>query len=166
MEIVAVYWESRIKTYGFDGLTNLALLEIIFPGNDMAAWGRRIKSLGKTGAGFHLVLARFLEDQKLALYLVFDLKWIESIKSHLNLDSNSYRLSEINFQSPVELLYFQGPHFGDRYGIAHAAFAELEKASIPLLAAGCSGSSIYLVLEEGCAEKAKARLSEAFEIPS
>ena len=50
--------------------------------------------------------------------------------------------------APVELIYLHGPHFQDRYGIAEAALSPLQKADIPILAAGCSGTSVYIVVPE------------------
>ena len=58
-----------------------------------------------------------------------------------------------------------GPHFGDRYGIADSVFRTLTANSVPILAAGCSGSAVYLVLPQGRAQDARQFLSEAFEVP-
>ncbi|MBN2034323.1 MAG: hypothetical protein JW836_13705 [Deltaproteobacteria bacterium] len=66
---------------------------------------------------------------------------------------------------PVELVFFHGPHFGDRYGIAEAAFRALTDNGIKAFASACSGSCIYLVLAEGESEGAVQFLSGTFEIP-
>ena len=69
-------------------------------------------------------------------------------------------VSEI--ETPVDLVYFQGPHFGDRYGIAAAAFGALETQGIQLLAAGCTGASIYIVVPDKRAQAVIRCLSEPF----
>ena len=66
--------------------------------------------------------------------------------------------------SPVELIYFQGPHFGDRYGIADAAFRAL--AGQEVLAAGFSGASVYIVVADKQAQATIECLSEAFITPA
>ena len=69
-------------------------------------------------------------------------------------------------EAPVELIYFQGPHFGDRYGIADAALGALADAKVPLRAMACSGASVYIVVPEGFARQAGKALSQAFIVPS
>jgi hypothetical protein len=71
----------------------------------------------------------------------------------------------VRFKAPVELLYFFGPHFGDRGGIADFTCKALVKDNIPLIASAFSSSSIFLVFPERYALKAKAVFSKLFEIP-
>ena len=67
--------------------------------------------------------------------------------------------------SPAEMVFFQGPHFGDRYGIVDTALRALAAKGIKMTATACSGSCIYIVLPEGKSEEAVLALSEVFEIP-
>jgi len=67
--------------------------------------------------------------------------------------------------TPVELIYFQGPHFGDRFGIADFTYRALKDDADDLLGAVFSCASIYLVLPEGAAGRAKERLTAAFHVP-
>jgi hypothetical protein len=64
------------------------------------------------------------------------------------------------------LIFLHGPHFGDRYGIADAAVGALTKKGIPIVALGCTASSIYLVMPEDQREAAGRSLKEAFLMPS
>ena len=66
--------------------------------------------------------------------------------------------------APVALIYLHGPHFQDRYGIAEAALSPLQKADIPVLATGCSGTSVYIVVHENRADEAATCLAETFVI--
>ena len=63
------------------------------------------------------------------------------------------------------MIHFQGPHFGDRYGILDIALDALSGGGIPVLAAACTGASISLILSEKMAEPARALLEEVYEIP-
>jgi aspartokinase len=62
------------------------------------------------------------------------------------------------------MVYLHGPHFQDRYGIAEAALAPVLAASIPLLASGCSGTSIHLVVPADCAARTVDCLGQTFVI--
>ncbi len=65
------------------------------------------------------------------------------------------RLSRIEHLSPpdsvsnVEMISFYGPHFQDRYGIADRVFSTLQGKGYPLLASGCTGTSVHLVVHCG-----------------
>lgn len=68
--------------------------------------------------------------------------------------------------SPVELVYFHGPHFGDRYGIADMALGTLRRKGLPILAAGCTGASVYIVVPEQRSAEIKQILSDVFDTPN
>jgi hypothetical protein len=65
----------------------------------------------------------------------------------------------------VELVYFQGPHFGDRYGIARAALNALNACGVAPVAMVCSGASVYLMTGPGGAFAAQEALRTSFGIP-
>jgi hypothetical protein len=67
---------------------------------------------------------------------------------------------------PVELIFFQGPHFGDRFGIADFTYKALKEKSDLLLAAVFACASVYLILPEGLADETRTRLADAFRIPA
>jgi aspartokinase len=65
----------------------------------------------------------------------------------------------------VELVSFQGPHFGDRYGIASRVVDALQSARIELLAMSCASASIHLVVGEGQGQAAVDHLRGPFGGP-
>ena len=66
---------------------------------------------------------------------------------------------------PVSLLVLQGPHFGDRPGIAAAALAGLEQAGVePLLLQGAV-HSLMLAVEPAQAARAREGLGAYFSVP-
>jgi hypothetical protein len=67
-------------------------------------------------------------------------------------------------RTAVDLVFFQGPHFGDRYGILDFTIRALG-ADVTLLGTVCATATIYLVLPSGQGRKAKEILHGAFEIP-
>ena len=165
METIAVYWEPVIKTYGLEGATNLTLVCIHFKSERMTEWGFWIWKLGSSMDGFHLVLLEHSDPNIFHLYLLVDSNGAEKILSpldeHIRTDTGEY-FDQIY---PVDLIYFQGPHFGDRYGIADSAFKALEANSIPVFIGACSGASVYLVLPGKKRREAIPLLARAFHDP-
>jgi hypothetical protein len=74
-------------------------------------------------------------------------------------------VKRLQITAPVELIFFQGPHFGDRFGIADFTYKALKEKSDVLLAAIFACHSIYLILPEGLADETRNCLSAAFRIP-
>jgi len=86
---------------------------------------------------------------------------LSHIDKRIDPESEKY----FHLTSPVELISFQGPHFGDRYGIAYSAFKALDDRGVPILIAACSGAAVYIVLPEKKLQDARPLLLEAFEVP-
>ncbi|KAB2889304.1 MAG: hypothetical protein F9K32_13185 [Desulfobulbaceae bacterium] len=163
METIAVYWEPKIRVYGVSTFAGLSLYTLIFPAGQLAHWGGLIASLAEAGTGFRLVNQQVQATGEIILQLL-----LQPDERHREIGRiiaggcENGRAGICRLQSPVDLVYMHGPHFQDRYGIAEAAITPLTKAEIPLLAAGCTGTSIYLVVPEGCAGKAVACLGATF----
>jgi aspartokinase len=166
LETVAVYWESIIKTYGFSITTDLTLVGISFPVDQATAVGSRIRELDATGGSFVMVVGQVFDGARMQLNLLFengasgfDEKPLEAIVEEE--PRFSFRI-----ETPVELIRFHGPHYGDRYGIADAAFSRFEENRLAVLASGCTGASIYIVVPENKARIAVELLSEKFAVPN
>ncbi|MDP3183588.1 MAG: hypothetical protein Q8M54_12340 [Desulfobaccales bacterium] len=67
--------------------------------------------------------------------------------------------------TPVAGIFLHGPHFGDRYGIAHTLVEALEKAHVTLLALSCTISSISLIIRQRELTPALLILGNTFEAP-
>jgi hypothetical protein len=154
LETIAVYWEPVIRTYGFQTRTGLTL--VCWEPASGSGWGLAGHDAGLlSGADLLMAVALPSSCGGLRMGLVFSGKLSEAFSGLKGCE-----------ERPVELIYFQGPHFGDRYGIAAAAFGALHRAAVPVIAAGCTGASIYIVLEPGRADEAAASLSDAFRVPA
>jgi len=163
LETKAAYWEPRVKTYGFQEVTDLSLLEVSIHSSALSVLGLALVRLGEDGVGFHLVFSR-VSTSRFELFLVVSLKSENAVLNRLSslipMDMLAPRVT------PVDLVFFQGPHFGDRYGIFHAAANALSGKEIRILAFTCAGSCIYLVLPKGESGKAISVLTDAFEAPA
>ncbi len=167
METVAVYCESKLRTYGFKEVSDLSLLSWVVDAGQIAACGLRFQELGEKGFRFRMVAARESRNGKIKIDLLLDREMEGEIMDHFRaiLDQKPERDETVRSISPVEMIFFHGPHYGDRYGIADLVFSALERESVPFILAACSGSSIYLVLPYQKARHAVTILSESIEIP-
>ena len=165
METIAVYWEPKPKTYGFREVTDLSLMNIEIKPGEMGQWGLWLMELADLDIGFHLSIIKYSNRQELRLYILHEKFWADSVLSHIDKQIDLESEKDFHLTSPVELISFQGPHFGERYGIAHTAFKALDDQGVPVLIAACSGAAVYIVLPEKKLRVAKSLLAEAFEVP-
>lgn len=163
LETRAAYWEPRIKTYGFQSITGLSFFEVTAPLSALAALGAALVGLGEEGIGFHLAFSR-ASTAGFELFLLLSAQMEKAVEGRLRSLTPVEPL--VHRVSQAELVYFQGPHFADRYGIFHAAARALSGRGLTILACTCSGSCIYIVLPTGNAEQAVLALTATFDIPS
>lgn len=165
METIAVYWEPKPKTYGFKEVIDLSLMNIEIKPEKMGQWGLWLMELADLNISFHLILAKYSTHQKLRLYILLEKFAADSVLSYTDKRIAPESEKYFHIASPVELISFQGPHFGDRYGIAYSAFKALDGQGVPVLITVCSGAAVYIVLPEKKLQEAKPFLLEAFEVP-
>ena len=67
--------------------------------------------------------------------------------------------------TPVAGIFLHGPHFGDRYGIAHSLVEGLGRARVTILALSCTVSSISVIIRQQELAPALLVLSKRFEGP-
>ncbi|MBW1716266.1 MAG: hypothetical protein JRJ77_10665 [Deltaproteobacteria bacterium] len=158
METIAVYWEPRIKTYGFQKLTDLAFVEFSYPVHEMKSLGEVLSRDELRGVNTKFMIAQESDGEA---SFIFCLPVEEGKAFRESLEKN---LTTHRYIYPVGIIFFHGPHFGDRYGIADAAFSTLSNADIEVMASGCSSASVFLVLVQDDMDKAEKVLGEAFEV--
>ncbi|MFH0785587.1 MAG: ACT domain-containing protein [Pseudomonadota bacterium] len=163
METIAVYWEPKIRIYGLTTQTGLSLYTLLFPAGRLSYWGGVVKNLEGEDGKFELVNLQTASAATMQLCLIPALdKQALHVRRMLEASFESEKATFLNVTAPVELIYLHGPHFQDRYGIVEAVLTPLDQAQIPILASGCAGTSIYIVVSENRAQNAAACLSETF----
>lgn len=65
--------------------------------------------------------------------------------------------------SPMAALFFHGPHFGDRYGVADTLVKALDRVNVPLVALSCTVSSISVIIKEADLPAAVQVIMDTFE---
>jgi len=160
METIAVYWEQPIKTYGFQMVTDLVLVAFSYPLKEITSLGRILSRDALQEVKSEFIIAQESGD---------------TISITLCLSERDYRdfwvsvaeapgSTPCEYTYPVGIIYFHGPHFGDRYGIAEATFSTLTQANIEIVASGCSASSVFVVLAQDDIARAENVLSHTFEV--
>jgi hypothetical protein len=165
METIAVYWESVIRTYGFNLMQGQILGQMTLPFDRLNAWSRALQGVDEKDAAFRLVWSYVEDGVGVKFFLLCDdihwhrlqLFWDTLIQANVDIG--------LQAKTSVDVIFFQGPHFGDRYGIMDYTFKALAPGQVPLLAVTCSAATIYLVVPAGWGKRTKALLTEAFEIP-
>lgn len=165
METIAMYWEPQIKTYGFQVVKDLALYTYRLPAELPDEWMRAIKRIEDEPNRFHLLYAQLSESSELELRLLCDPEQGISLARRIAAEIPTAAGGGPQITVPVELVCFQGPHFGDRFGIADFTYKALKAKTALLLAAVFVCNSIYLIFPEGMADEASTCLSAAFRIP-
>lgn len=160
METIAVYWEPRIKTYGFQRITDLALIGFSCPLSKIRSLGKILSKDNLKTLRPKFIIAQ-VSDHEISFIFCVPLKESKDFRTSLQKTSNPTLHKYIH---PVSIIFFHGPHFGDRYGIADATFSSLSKAGIKILASGCSSASVFLVLAPPDIDKAEEALAETFEV--
>lgn len=174
-ETSAEYVESRVRTYGINIRPGLMLCAMTITPDALADRGARIQTMDDLGLRFAFTSADTLPDGRIRLFFLFEDEPAEfPIDEESELKQSGFSGSSVfsgmtddafAVTPDVCLISLQGPHFGDRYGIADHAFSALVRGSVPLLIAGCVGAMIYIAVPGSQAQRSKALLSEVFETP-
>jgi hypothetical protein len=166
METIAFYRESIIKTYGFVERTGLCLVTIDLPVHQIGDWGEGLSNLpSQFGASLILLIARPASGNSLRIHMVLDESQTGPLVKNTPQPFFATIRERLRIEEEIELLYFQGPHYGDRYGIASAALTALSAYPVPVLAMTCIGASVFLVLPRGKTSMAREALGQAFMTP-
>ncbi|MBR9981457.1 MAG: hypothetical protein KFF50_10560 [Desulfatitalea sp.] len=166
METIAVYWEPIIRTYGFQVQQGLLWHPLRIPLCLLGAWARRLQEMDVADMAFRMVWAQVEDSDHLKVTLVCEAGDWERVRRHWRSPEGGDDNGRIASGMPVDLVFFHGPHFGDRYGIMDFTYKALAREKVPLVAAVCSAATIYLVLPAGMGPDTRTLLSGAFEIPT
>ena len=165
METIAVYWENRVKTYGFQIERELSLFQISIAPYELAGLGSVVfNNAGDIRVSW--VMAQSPSCQELKISLLLNQEWAPSMQGIVERARENGIELNLQTTSPVEMIYFHGPHFGDRYGIADTALGTLRNKGLPIIAAACTGASVYIIVPEKQSAEIKQILSGVFDTPN
>jgi aspartokinase len=168
-KVVATYQEKRIKVYWIIPQADLDLWAVSIPTTDVleeiADILTRFGDFGLT-IPFLIALPRLDTRELLLSFSTGRSPGDEDqggvIRRLLNERLPGLRPMRL---TPVAGIFLHGPHFGDRYGIAHALVEALEKAHVSILAMCCTISSISVIIRQQELAPALLVLGQVFEAP-
>ena len=163
METVAVYWEPTIKTYGFNEIADVSLVRMA--SDNLEKIGSLIHALDSVKNQFALLWNQNdIQHDTKSICLGVSGQDRRHVVALLKQKCLSKNIDFIDETYPAGIVYFHGPHYGDRYGIAETVFKTLN-GKVKIIAAGFSGAAVYLVFPSGDVKTAIALLSQTFETP-
>jgi aspartokinase len=151
-EIVASYQEKRPKVYSLDLQEGMDLLRIN-------------SSPGSTGAAAEALEKFALTGENTGFFCG------GPPRTALTLATTSGGLREatpaliIERHRPVAVFTMNGPHFGDRYGIAAELMNALKQEDIELLALTCTMASVTGIIPQHQVPRAIKAITACFEVP-
>lgn len=166
METIAEYRESKIKTYGLEILSGLSLVEFEIENQSLGKCKECFRQIGEMEIRFEMIFSQYGNQQSLKTGILIKQEIEKLLVEQLSSSMNSNAGKSFQIFSPVAMISFFGPHFGDRYGIASTAITPLIRENISILGLCCSGSIVYLVINENKTLQAEALLKEVFQGPS
>ena len=163
-EVVASYQEKRPKIYGLEWLTGQNLFTLEVSNYNLSPMGNTLIDFSIQGFQLpFLTSTPTTEKQGLNLFLCLpdhDNQIYPELKNSLPSESVPIRIA------PVAVFSMNGPHFGDRYGIASELLAAINRAGVQLLALGCAIASINGVVPADQIEATTDVIKQCFDVPS
>ena len=159
-KIIASYQEKVIRIYDIVQQSDLDLWSLTVAQSDLGDLGAALITLGQSEIRMVFVIALPSLENRLSFSFCLpeggEAQIREVFSSHLG-------NTALTCHSQVAALYIHGPHFGDRYGIAHALVKALESKGVSLLALGCTVSSLSVIVGEQDLDPAVQALEASFQ---
>lgn len=158
METVAVYFEKPIGTYGVKAQEGFSLATLECAAPALASFTGRLAAM-EPGVRFISCVAAWEEGlSTLEVCLPSD-------QLHLLEKAASASGARLRHSRPVAVVSLQGPHFGDRWGIASEALDALTLASVEPEAVLGVTHTLQLIIKPSDAEAALDGLKGRFSSP-
>jgi aspartokinase len=163
-EVVASYQEKRPKVYGLEYQEGQELLQIGLKCGHMGSVGTALKEFARLG--LYLTFFNTSPGQEKGRERLFIC--LPKSEGHSNTEIITRIASAVKIETifPVATFAMNGPHFGDRYGIASELLHALDKEKVALLGLNCSIASIIGVVPSPQIQSAINALQKCFEVPS
>jgi len=163
-EIVASYQERKPRVYCLEWQDHLTLLQVIFQRSFYGAMGLVFEDLAETGFHLNFLITSppRMENEARLLFCIR-----QDLHADLGAPARRWLPDATLIDSPsVALFSMNGPHFGDRYGLAYELFSGLHQAGVELLALSCSIASMSGVVPSEQMHAATRAIQDHFEVPS
>jgi aspartokinase len=163
-EVVATYQEQRPKVYGLEYHEGQELLYFEVGKADLCNVGKGLKAVAQSGI-YLPFLTKSPNNKKGKASLVMCLPYRSGQPA---LDTFKEIGAHIDTETTRDVTVFSmnGPHFGDRYGIAFELLSALHEKDIPLLGLNCTIASITGVVSSPQFISTIQAIQGCFDVPS
>jgi hypothetical protein len=162
-EVVASYQEGRPKVYGLDCLEGQEFLKLRYHSGEMGPVGSAIREFARLGLPLTFLATgpcRGEKEEFLALCLPASQGF--AYRSIVEERAPGVDMERI---APVAVFSMNGPHFGDRYGVASELLTAFERSHVDLLGLSCTVASITGVVRSSQSGSAVSAIEERFDVP-
>jgi aspartokinase len=163
-EVVASYQEQRPKVYGLEVHENQAFIRVKYIKGHLSQLGPLFKEFARLGLNLTFIATCPGEREEKGL-LAFCVPAPES-ESGTHIIGKIVPGLDVDSVSPVSVFSMNGPHFGDRYGIAKELLTAFMQENIDFLGLSCTIASITGIVSSHHLESATNAIQTCFEVPS
>jgi len=163
-EVVASYQERKPKVYGLEVNDGQELLQLKISKGKIGDLGSPFRGFARLGVTLSFLVSgpcRAPEEEVLA----FSLPTAQS-RAYARIINRIAPDMEVGRRSPVSIFSMNGPHFGDRYGIASELLTAFEKRGIEILGLSCTIASVTGVVPSPRLQETIEAIHQCFEVPS
>ena len=162
-EVIASYQEKKPKVYALEWYGEQILVQMKLLFTDLAAVGKTFAESASTE--IFLTFFALNPAHGTDLYdLLFCLP--PSAADHIKFMHTRFSGNTEMQLKPVAFFSMNGPHFGDRYGIAENLYAALTQFGVQVLGLNCSIASISGIVPAEQIQPAIRAIQTRFDIPS
>jgi aspartokinase len=163
-EVVASYQEKQAKVYALEWQDGQELVRVNLNRSNLGLMGNAFRDFAGLDRVFTFLVSNPSDERKTANLFFCLPEPGRGESTHTIRELLPEALTERT--SPVSVFSMNGPHFGDRYGIASELLTAFDRARVDLLALSCSIHSITGVVHSGQSDSSIRAIQACFEVPS
>lgn len=162
-EVVASYQEQRPKVYGLGYYEGQEFLQMTLNRNRIGNLGTSFIGFARLGLNLTFLASGPCRDE--GEMLAFSLATTQS-QAYTQIIKRIAPEIKVRGISPVTVFSMNGPHFGDRYGIASELLTAFESHGIDLVGLSCTIASVSGVVPSHQLERTIEAVRQCFDVPS
>jgi hypothetical protein len=163
-EVVASYQEKRPKVYGLEVFDRSACLRVSLDPGSIGGFCSAMKEFSRLGADLtFLSMSPGRIGDRLSIFICIPSSATACCREAICKTAPG---AVVNIQSQASLFSMNGPHFGDRFGIASKLILSLQAHGVELIALNCTVASILGVVPPLQIDPAVDAVKECFDVPA
>ncbi len=163
-EVVASYQEKRPKVYALEWQDEQQLLAVTSESSDLGRLGAVFQDFARMDLSLNFLVASLSEGGE-KVRLLFSLPGLKG-QNYPGIIESRLPHGASSDMYPVGVFSMNGPHFGDRYGIARDLLTAFDQDRVELLGLCCSIHSITGAVPANMMQPAIRAIQGCFEVPS